>query len=219
MLELNLMPVKLHNPYRIVQMFEEEVAYYTGAKYAVGVSSCTDALLMACSYESVKGKEVMIPKRTYISVPQSIHHAGGIPVFEDLKWKGVYQLKPFPIYDSAKRFTSNMYIPGTHMCLSFHLKKPICIGKGGMILTDSKKAYDWFIKARYEGRCFDDGVNYQIDGIDIMGWNMYMTPEQAARGLWLLQHYPEHAEDQVEIPDYRDVTEFPLFSRDDNGFK
>ena len=205
------MPITLHNPYRIVQMFEEEVAYYTGATYAVAVSSCTDALLMACAYEKVKDNKVTIPKKTYISVPQSISHAGGIPVFEDIKWKGIYQLKPFPIYDSAKRFTSNMYISGTHMCLSFHLKKPLCIGKGGMILTDNKDAYDWFIKARYEGRCFDEGVTYQNDKIDIEGWNMYMTPEQAARGLWLLQHYPLHAEDQTENPDYRDITTFPLY--------
>ena len=40
---------------------------------------------------------------------------------------------------------------------------------------------------------------------------MYMTPEQAARGLWLMQHYPEHNEDQKEIPDYQDLTTYPLF--------
>ena len=78
------MPIKLHNPYKIVQMFEEEVAYYTGATYAIAVSSCTDALLMACAYEKVKNKKVTIPKKTYISVPQSISHAGGIPVFEEI---------------------------------------------------------------------------------------------------------------------------------------
>tara|TARA_Y100001963_G_C6452495_1_gene296485 strand:+ start:34 stop:546 length:513 start_codon:yes stop_codon:yes gene_type:complete len=166
---------------------------------------------MTCAYENVKGKEVTIPKRTYISVPQSISHAGGIPKFEDIEWSGIYQLKPFPIYDSAKRLTSGMYIKGTHMCLSFHLKKPLCIGKGGMILTDNKDAYKWFIKARYEGRCFNSGNAYQHDPIDLMGWNMYMTPEQAARGLWLMQHYPEHNDDQQEIPDYRDLTTFPLF--------
>ena len=51
------MPIKKHNPYKIVQMFEEEMALYTGAKYAVAVSSCTDGLLMCCAYEKVKGKE------------------------------------------------------------------------------------------------------------------------------------------------------------------
>jgi hypothetical protein len=31
------MPIIKHNPYKIVQMFEEEIALYTGAKYAVSV--------------------------------------------------------------------------------------------------------------------------------------------------------------------------------------
>tara|TARA_R110002074_G_scaffold189543_2_gene355387 strand:+ start:8536 stop:9162 length:627 start_codon:yes stop_codon:yes gene_type:complete len=202
----------LHNPFRIVEMFEEEVAHYTGAKYAVATTSCTDSLLMACVYEKVKDKEVTIPKKTYISVPQSIIHASGKVKFEDLEWSGIYQLKPFPIYDAAKRLTSGMYIDGTHMCLSFHLKKPLCIGKGGMILTDNKDAYEWFLRARYEGRDFQDSnISYIEDPIDMMGYNMYMTPEQAARGLWLMQHHPEHNEDQKEIPDYRDLTTFPLF--------
>ncbi len=205
------MPIKKHNPFKIVQMFEEEMAEYCGSKYAVATDNCTDALLLACLYENVKNKEVHIPKHTYISVPQSIINAGGKPVFEDLEWSGIYQLKPFPIYDSAKRLTSNMYISGTHMCLSFHLKKPIPIGKGGMILTDNQEAYDWFIKARYEGRSFKEGISYMEDPIDILGYNAYMTPEQAARGLWLLQHYPLHAKDQIENPNYRDLTTFPLF--------
>jgi dTDP-4-amino-4,6-dideoxygalactose transaminase len=206
------MPIFKHNPYDIVKMFEEEVAHYTGAPYAVATSSCTDSLLMACVYEQVKGKTVTIPNRTYISVPQSIIHAGGIPVLEELEWHGIYKLQPFPIYDAAKRFTSSMYIPGTHMCLSFHLKKPLCIGKGGMILTDNKKARDWFVKARYEGRDFENGRPYSSDPISLMGWNMYMTPEQAARGLWLLQHYPLNSPDQTENPDYQDLSTFPLLA-------
>ena len=47
------MPIKLHNPYKIVRMFEEEVAEYTGAPYAVSVDSCTNAIFLACKY-SVK---------------------------------------------------------------------------------------------------------------------------------------------------------------------
>ena len=86
----------------------------------------------------------IIPKKTYLSVPMSIIHAGADVVFEDLDWEGVYQLKPYPIYDSAKRLTSNMYVPESFMCLSFHVKKQLAIGKGGMILTDDYKAVEWF---------------------------------------------------------------------------
>ena len=197
------------NPYDVVKMFEQSVADYTGAPYAVSLDSCTNALFLCCMYENVKGKEVYIPKQTYLSVPQSIMHAGGEVVFEDLSWRGIYQLKPFPIFDAAKRFTSDMYRPGTHMCLSFHIKKHLKIGKGGMILTDNKDMADWAREARYEGR--SEGVRYQDDDIKILGWNMYMTPQQASHGLALMQNFPRLNPDIPESPPYRDLTEFTLF--------
>ena len=195
-----------HNPYKIVKMFEETVADYTGAPFAVSTDNCTDALLLCCEYLNVT--DVTIPCRTYLSVPQSIMHAGGTVKFEELNWKGIYQLKPYPIWDAAKRFTSSMYIPGSFMCLSFHIKKHLKIGKGGMILTDNEEAAKWFRKGRYEGR---GEVMYHEDSIEINGWNAYMSPEQAARGLMLMQNYPEDMEDLPERPQYRDLREFPLF--------
>lgn len=193
-----------HNPYKIVQMFEEEVAEYTGAPYAISVDSCTNALFLCCKYFNVG--EVIIPKKTYLSVPQAIMHAGGNVVFQDLEWQGIYQLSPYPIYDSAKRFTSNMYIPNTSMCLSFHIKKHLKIGKGGMILTDNKEAVTWLKKARYEGR---SEVAYEEDDISFLGWNMYMTPLEATQGLMLMQNMPIYNEDLMET--YLDLTKFTLF--------
>lgn len=198
-----------HNPYKVVEMFEETMADYCGSNYAVSVNSCTNAIFLACKWVGVQGKDVIIPKKTYLSPPQSIRQAGGNLIFEDIEWKGIYQLKPFPIYDAAKRLTSSMYIPNTFMCLSFHIKKHLKIGKGGMILCDDQKAAKWFKARRYEGRT--DGMKYHEDMIDEEGWNMYMTPEQAARGLSLMQNYPDYVEDIPEFPPYRDLKEFDLF--------
>lgn len=198
-----------HNPYKIVKMFEEEVAEYTGSTYAVSVDSCSNALFLCCRYLQVK--EVTIPSKTYLSVPQSIIHAGGEVIFNpsENNWKGIYQLSPYPIYDSAKRFTSNMYIPGTFMCLSFHIKKHLKIGKGGMILTDNPEAVEWFKKARYEGR---SEKLYHEDDIEMLGWNMYMTPQQASHGLSLMQNFPLENPDLDENNGYRDLREFKVFS-------
>jgi dTDP-4-amino-4,6-dideoxygalactose transaminase len=102
-----------------------------------------------------------------------------------------------------------MYISGTMMCLSFHIKKHLKIGKGGMILLDNEEAAKWLKARRYEGRT--DGLKYHEDEIDEEGWNMYMTPEQAARGLTLMQNYPTIMPDIPENPPYRDLTEFELF--------
>ena len=192
-------------------MFEEEIAHYTGAPYAISVDSCTNALFLICKYLEVG--EVTIPSKTYLSVPMSIIHAGGEVVFDKREitnhWAGLYQLKPYPIYDAAKRLTSNMYIPGTYMGLSFHIKKQLGIGKGGMILTDNLEAANWFKKARYEGR---SEKFYKEDSIESFGWNMYMTPQEAAHGLCLMQNYPLHNKDLDEINGYRDLTDFPVFN-------
>lgn len=201
------MPVKRTNPYQIVRMFEQAVCDYTGAPYAVAVDSCTNALFLCCKYLNVT--EVTIPAETYLSVPMSVMHAGGEVVFDRREWRGVYQLKPYPIWDAAKRLTSGMYQPGQLMCLSFHIKKPLGIGKGGMILTDCPDAVEWFKRARYEGR---SEKFYKEDSVSELGWNMYMTPQEAAHGLCLLQNYPEHVPDQDEPNGYRDLTEFPVFA-------
>lgn len=195
-------------------MFEEEIANYTGAPYAVSVDSCTNALFLCCRFLNVKW--VTIPSKTYLSVPQSIMHAGGSVIFDKREitnnWKGIYQLLPYGIWDAAKRFTFNMYsqntAPGDFMCLSFHMKKHLKIGKGGMILTDNEKAVAWFKKARYEGR---SQKMYHEDDIDMLGWNMYMTPQQAAHGLALMQNIEKYNDDLGENNGYRDLTEFTIF--------
>ena len=200
----------INNPFKVVQMFEEEVADYTGSKYAVSVDSCTNALFLCCKYLNVS--DVTIPSKTYLSVPQSIIHSGGNVIFDKREstnnWVGVYQLKPYTIYDSAKRFTSNMYIPNTFMCLSFHIKKHLKISKGGMILTDDLDAVKWIKKARYEGR---SEKLYHEDDIDMLGWNMYMTPQQASHGLSLMQNMLKDNPDLEENDGYRDLTEFSIF--------
>ena len=199
----------MRNPFEIVEWFEEAVAEYTGAPYAIACDSCTNAIFLCCKYLEVQGSTITIPVRTYVSPPQSILQAGAKVEFEEIEWSGIYQLKPSPIYDAAKRLTSGMYISGAYMCLSFHHKKPLKIGKGGMILTDAPKAIEPIRKMRYEGRTI--GIPYHEDDLGDGGWNMYMTPEQAARGLMLMQNFPHHNDDLPEEPPYRDLREFKLF--------
>jgi hypothetical protein len=141
-------------------------------------------------------------------------------VFEnvsDKTIKGPYQLKPSKVWDSALRFTHNMYIPNTHMCVSFtgpykHLK----LGKGGAILTDDYSAYMWFKRARFSGR---RECSYHEDYFDMLGWNFYMMPEIAARGLLLLTQFynmdgtPKHNED-LELP-YPDLSKYPIYTQYD----
>lgn len=190
----------------VVAEFERQVAVFAGAKYGVAMDSCTSALFLACKYLGVG--EVAIPARTYISVPASIVHAGGSVRFLDVQWSGAYPLLPYPIWDSAKRFRKGMYKGGFH-CVSFHMKKLLPIGRGGMILTDDEKAVKWFKMARQDGR--EGGKPFMQEKVTFLGWNAYMTPEQASRGLHLLEGLkPDLPDLYDEYPDLRDMPVFQM---------
>ena len=94
-------------------------------------------------------------------------------------------------------------------CLSFHRKKPLAIGKGGMILTNNKKAVSWFKIARYEGR--DINIMYKDDPFTSIGWNMYMTPEQAAKGLTIFKSLGDYNMDVGSSKTYRDLSKYEIY--------
>lgn len=197
------------NAFDSVRSFEAAIAEYSGSKYAVAVDSCSNALFLCCLRANIKGQTVCIPKHTYISVPCAIIHAGGKVVFNDISWSGMYQLKPFSIWDGAKRFTRNMYVKDSFHCLSFHMKKHLPLGRGGAILTDDKDAYDWFKLMRFDGR-EECGLNDQKE-FTVLGWNFYMSPDIASRGLWLMNTIKDHNADLEEVPQYPDLSKIKIF--------
>lgn len=203
-----------HKAYQVTENFEEIVAKYTGAKYAVAVDNCSNALFLSLKYEAIQKyaslPEITIPARTYVSVPCSIIHAGYKVKFANEDARGAYQLHPTRVYDAALRFRKDMYIPDTLMCLSFSgPTKILKLGKGGMILTDDEKAYEWLKLARFSGR---HEVSHQTDSFAMIGWNFYMLPEIAARGLVLMMGMPDYNED-VKV-EYQDLSKYLMYTED-----
>jgi dTDP-4-amino-4,6-dideoxygalactose transaminase len=204
--------------YKITEDFESALSKYTNAPYVVTVDNQSNALFLALMYEKVSGLEITIPARTYPSVPCEIIHAGGKVKFEKVEGttlKGAYQLSPTNVWDSALRFTADMYIPNTHMCISFtgpykHFK----LSKGGAILTDNENAYKWFKRARYSGR---NECSYHEDNFDMLGWNFYMMPELATRGMLLMNQFYNIDGSKKENPDlelpYPDLSKFEIYTK------
>jgi dTDP-4-amino-4,6-dideoxygalactose transaminase len=178
--------INLQKEYEQVEFFEQLLAAYTGSPYAVCVDSCTNALLL-CLLQS-KEKTITLPSDTYIGVAMAAQHAGKHITFTDTRWTGAYHISPTNIYDSAKRFTSDMYIPETLMCLSFHYKKHLKIGRGGAILTDNKDVYEWLKLARNCGK--DSRIPLSVQTFNICGFNMLLHPDLAAKGIDLLKELP-----------------------------
>lgn len=197
------------NAFSIVDDFERAVAEFAGARYGVALNSGTSALFLSLLYVRQglhPAGRVVLPARTFISVPMMCLHAGAFVEFEDKPWKGVYRLNPYDIVDGALRFRRGMYEGGLH-CLSFHARKILNIGEGGMVLTDDERAAKWLKKARYCGR--DEAHGYALAEVDMLAWNVYMHPDRAARGLHLMTWADDNAPDQhVEYDDLRKVKAF-----------
>lgn len=209
--------------YKITEDFEKSLSDYTGAPYVVTVDNQSNGLFLALYYEknvarNIKKKSVSIPSRTYPSVPCEIIHAGLEVDFEPVEGKtikGAYQLKGSKVWDSALRFTGDMYIPDSHMCISFtgpykHFK----LSKGGAILTDNHEAYLWFKRARYSGR---RECSYHDDHFDMIGWNFYMMPELAARGILLMNQFynidgSKKYQEDLELP-YPDLSKYEIYRK------
>lgn len=208
--QLKALGYELEDPRDAIKLFEEKVAKFAGSKYAVSVDCCSNGLFLCLKYLKASGT-ITVPSRTYVSVPMQVIHAGCKVKFKDFEWSGIYKLDPYNVYDGAVRWTKGMYVGDNALqVVSFQLKKRIPIGKGGMILTDNKDAYDWLKKASYDGR--DLSVYYPEDDFEMLGWHMYMTPEDAARGIILMDQVPEENEDSGHSALYSDLSKKRCFN-------
>ncbi|HCJ66690.1 MAG TPA: hypothetical protein DHV62_05015, partial [Elusimicrobia bacterium] len=69
-----------------IKEFEEAMCKYTGARYAVAVSSGTAALHIACLCAGIKtGDEVITSPITFVASANCVLYCGGKPVFADIQ--------------------------------------------------------------------------------------------------------------------------------------
>lgn len=200
--------------HKITALFEEELCKYTGAPIAIATDNMSNALWICLMYfrnGTFKCDAIDVPSHTYPSVPAEVKLAGYKVNFVESNpmLKGEYRLDPLPVWDSALRFTADMYRKEQFQCISFsgphkHLK----LGKGGAILLDDEKAYEWMKRARNSGR---GECSYHEDKFTQLGRNCYILPEIAAKGLHLMPQFynpngtKKHNEDIcLEYPDLND---------------
>jgi Predicted pyridoxal phosphate-dependent enzyme apparently involved in regulation of cell wall biogenesis len=193
--------------FSVVSTFEEAIAKFFGAPYAVAVDSCTHGLELSLRYTGATG--IFCPKRTYLSVPFLAYKLNIDLAWEDSEWVDYYYLT-INVIDAAVLWRRNSYVPNTLMSISFQYQKHLSLGRGGMILTDSKVAYDQLKKMSYDGRI--PNLPWREQNISTIGYHYYMTPETAQLGLNKLDKAINTPPRQWKITDWPDLTQMDIFN-------
>ena len=129
--------------------------------------------------------------------------------WKDENWVDYYFLDGTNIIDAAVLWERNSYIPESLMCLSFQYQKHLSLGRGGMILTDDKKARDELKHMSYDGRNPD--IPWREQNIRTIGYHYYMTPETAQLGLNKLPEAIISKPRKWSIDDWPDLQKMDVF--------
>ena len=89
----------IQDPWDWVTVFENTVSDYVDTNMVLLIQTQMPIRLML-EYLKIKDQHIVIPVRTYVSVPNQIILSGNHPLFEDYKWNGFYQFGgDIPIID------------------------------------------------------------------------------------------------------------------------
>ena len=191
-----------------VTEFENKIAAFFGAPYAVAVDSCTHGIELCLRYK--KATFIQSPKHTYLSIPMLAEKLGIELRWMDYKWENFYSVGN-KILDAAVYWRKDGYIPDTFMCISFQYQKHLSLGRGGMILCPDKESAEQLKKMSYDGRL--PGVPWREQDIDTMGYHYYMTPDTAALGLQKLPDAILTVPRKWAVNDWPDLTQMKIFKQ------
>lgn len=215
-----------------VKEFEQAIADFVGARYAVAVNSCTSGQFISSRAIGLRpGDEVIVPAFTWISTANSVEFLGAKAVFCDIdidsfnvdaagleekitdRTKAIY---PVHLFGLAADMPAIMEIAGRHRLqvvedcacglgarisgrhcglfglggiLSFHPRKSITTGEGGMIVTDDADFAALASSLRDHGATRSDLERHREKGAFLLteyehlGYNVRMTDIQGALGV------------------------------------
>lgn len=123
--------------------------------------------------------------------------AGNIPIIEDAACAAGSEYKGTPVGGF-----------GAMACFSFHPRKSITTGEGGMVTTNDDKLAEKLISLRNHGASVSDEEKnngkqpYLLPDFDILGFNYRMTDIQAAMGIPQLKKMDKFIDERQKWADY-----------------
>lgn len=181
-----------------VNKFEEAVAAFTGARYAVAVVNGTSALHICLQLYGVKqGDYVIIPNITFVATANSVRYMGADPIFIDAdpdSWQmDLDMLEEFLVEETYEKdgiryykrddrrisLVMPVHVQGNMFDMDRFIR--ICDNYQLEFLEDSTEALGTNFKGRHAGRFSRMGV-YSFNGNKIIstgGGGMIVTDDEA----------------------------------------
>jgi perosamine synthetase len=214
-----------------VAEFEEMVAGYVGARYAVACSSCTAALHLAMQVAGIgPGDEVIVPSMSFIATANAVRYVGATPVFAEVdprtytldpdsaeamitrrtrailpvhqvglpahldRFRGLAQRRKLLLIEDAACALGAEYhgrrigADSDLACFSFHPRKVITTGEGGMIVTNNPAHAERLRQLRQHAMSHSDHLRHGAGELVIehygeVGFNYRMSDVHAAIGI------------------------------------
>jgi perosamine synthetase len=236
-----------------VARFEQAIAEYVGAKYAVATNSCTSAIHVALRALGVgSGDEVIVPDSTCMADINAIVMAGATPVLADVEdttynlcprdtlrrvtpktravlvvdqcglaadldeFRAIASLHGLALIDDAAVALGAEYQGkrlgghGLATTFSFHPRKMITTGEGGMLVTDSEELASTARMLRSTGASVSDLDRHRAKGLivqqyPVSGYNYRMTDIQAAIGRVQLTRLPRMLQERRRQAQFYDA--------------
>lgn len=167
------------DPFAQIDLFEKEIASFTGAPFAVATDCCTHAIELAMRLDRVT--ETKFSAYTYLSVLMIFHRLDIKYELINDRWQDQYNFHNTRIIDSARYLAPGMYQPGSITCLSFGRGKPLDLHRGGALLLDDQSCYEKLKLWRYDGRNLGI-LPWQSQKRFPVSFHYKMTPDEAALG-------------------------------------
>jgi len=168
---------------KVVTEFEETIADYVGAKYAVSFNSATSAIFLLLSrYNDIT---IKVPSMIPPVVLNAIITSGNrYEFYDDVNWVGdsylLHDFGDYKVIDSAQKLGKNQFKnecnPNDLMVFSFYPTKPVGSCDGGMIVSDDYDKIMLLKEMALNGMSYSD--NNWDRKIKFAGYKMYMNSIQ-----------------------------------------
>lgn len=212
-----------------VETFEENLAKFVGTKYAVGVASGTDAIILSLKALGLeRGEQVVTSSYTFRATLEAIVHAGGEPVLVDLgdslvekaKEIGARFIVPCHLEGKVVHEDYTGFIVVEDMCQAIGAKTPVghtacysfypakilgCFGDAGAIVMDDEAIYR---KVKLLRNHFKDdwsgiGYNSRLDNLQaaVLNVKLKYLPKVLEKRSAIAVHYVKNLEHlDIELP-------------------